>query len=420
MVNKQSEGPKLATSKKRLVSLDAYRGLIMVTLAFGGFGIAKTATLQLQENPGSWFWSGLKYQGSHVEWVGCSYWDMIQPSFMFMVGLSMAYSYVKRQGLGQSYQRMLGHAVARSFILIFLGIFLTSRGPLTNWSLMNVLTQMGLGYTFLFLLWQKTPRTQAITAGAILVSTWLLYILYPNSGLNIEEGSPEVGITSAWSQEHLESIEASWHKNANVGHALDTWLLNLLPEKALFTGKDSKQQRKQFVYNGGGYQTLNFIPSLATMLFGLMCGELLRSKRTGDLKLRILIVAGVLGIVVGWLLDATGICPLVKRIWTPSWALFSTGWCCLILAALYWLIDIRQYKRWAFPLVVVGMNSIAIYCMEMMLKSWVGKSLTIHLGDHLFLIGGKLYEPMFQATLTGLCFWIICWWMYRQKIFVRI
>jgi predicted acyltransferase len=107
-------------SKKRLVSLDAYWGLIMVTLAFAGFGIAKTATLQLQENPDSWFWSVLKYQGSHVEWVGCGYWDLIQPSFMFMVGLSMAYSYLKRKREGHSYRRMLDHAITRSFILIFL------------------------------------------------------------------------------------------------------------------------------------------------------------------------------------------------------------------------------------------------------------------------------------------------------------
>jgi len=407
-------------SKKRLVSLDAYRGLIMVTLAFGGFGIAKTAGLQLQENPDSWFWSVLKYQGSHVEWVGCGYWDLIQPSFMFMVGLSMAYSYLKRQREGHSYRRMLGHAITRSFILIFLGIFLTSRGPLTNWSMMNVLTQMGLGYTFLFLLWQKTVRTLAITAGTILLSTWLLYVLYPNSGLNIEQGAPEVKVTQAWSQDHLDGIDASWHKNANVAHDFDTWFLNILPGRALFTGEDSDQIRKTFVANSGGYQTLNFIPSLATMLFGLMCGELLRSKRTGSDKLKLLIVAGVSGLIVGWILNATGICPLVKRIWTPSWALFSTGWCCLILATLYWIIDIRQYKRWAFPLVVVGMNSIAIYCMEMMLKPWVAKSLTIHLGDRLFFIGGQLYEPIFQYTLTGLCFWLICWWMYRQKFFVRI
>jgi len=84
----------------RLLSLDVYRGLIMITLAFNGFGLARTASLHLQDNPDSWFWSFIRFHTTHVEWLGCSYWDLIQPSFMFMVGLSMAYSYVKRQRMG--------------------------------------------------------------------------------------------------------------------------------------------------------------------------------------------------------------------------------------------------------------------------------------------------------------------------------
>src|SRR5262249_43136578 len=123
-----------------------------------------------------------------------------------------------------------------------------------------------------------------------------------------------------------------------------------------------------FHYNEGGYQTINFIPSLVTMLFGLMCGELLRTNRSASEKLRILGIAAVAGLLVGQLLDFTGVCPLVKRIWTPSWALFSTGWCILILASLYAVIDVLGWKRWTFPLVVVGVNSIAIYCMSMTLK----------------------------------------------------
>ncbi|MDE0767993.1 MAG: hypothetical protein OSB19_06345 [Opitutaceae bacterium] len=410
------------TPKKseRLLSLDAYRGLIMVTLAFSGFGIARTAALQLKGNPDSWFWSIMNFQTSHAEWVGGGYWDMIQPSFMFMVGLSMAYSYVKRQREGQPYRRMLGHAVSRSLILILLGIFLTSHGPLTRWWMTNVLTQMGLGYAFLFLLWGRGFRFQSIAAGSILVFTWLLFVLYPNSGLDLEKGAPELKVSPAWAQEHLEGIDPSWHKNANVSHAFDTWFLNLLPKSAPFTGEGSPQVAKPFVVNGGGYHTLSFIPSLATMLFGLMCGELLRSKRSQEEKLKLLIIGGIGGIVVGWLLGVTGICPVVKRIWTPSWALYSTGWCMLILASLYWIIDMRQYRRWAFPLIVVGMNSIAIYSMDMLLKSWVAGNLKRHLGDGVFSLGGQMYAPMFQATLTGLVFWLICWWMYKQKLFVRI
>jgi len=412
----------LADSKKnvRLLSLDVYRGLIMVTLAFGGFGLARTASLHLAENPESGVWSFLQYQTTHVQWIGCSYWDLIQPSFMFMVGLSMAYSYVKRQREGHSYRRMLGHAMGRSLILIALGIFLTSGGPLTRWWFTNVLTQIGLGYTFLFLLWGRPIKTQAVVAGGGLVATWLVFVLYPSAGLNFGKGGPDVGVSPQWAQEHLVDVDPSWHKNANVGHALDAWALNLMPTRTLFAGEGSTEFRKPFTANPGGYQTLNFLPSLVTMLFGMMIGELLRSKREESAKLKLLLAAGVGGLVLGWVLGVTGVSPIVKRIWTPSWTLFSSGWCCLILATLYWVIDIKGYRRWTFPLVVVGMNSIAIYSMDLLLKPWVAKSLKIHLGDEIFLVAGPHYEPMLQATLTGLCLWTICWWMYRQKLFVRI
>ena len=384
----------------------------MITLAFSGLGLAKTAARHLESNPDSCFWGAIKYQFSHVQWAGCGYWDMIQPSFMFMVGVSMAYSYLRRQKEGHSYRRMLGHALTRSFILIFLGIFLVSHGPLTNWVFTNVLTQIGLGYTFLFLLWQRTTRTQSIAATTILVSTWLLFICCP--------GDPETGVKADWAAEHLDGILPLWHKNANVAHSFDTWLLNQLPERAPFTGDEAGQLRKPFTSNRGGYATLNFIPSIATMLFGLMCGELLRSQRAAKKKLQLLAFAGIGGLLSGWLLDALGICPIVKRIWTPAWTLFSTGWCCLILAALYGVIDVFNYRRWIYPLAVAGMNSIALYCMSMLLKPWTTKTLKTPLGDELFLLAGPLNEPFFQATLTGLCFWLVCWWMYRQNIFVKI
>ena len=91
-----------------------------------------------------------------------------------------------------------------------------------------------------------------------------------------------------------------------------------------------------------------------------------------------------------------------------------------VVAGLYWIIDMRQYRRWAFPLIDVGMNSIAIYRMGMLLKSWVIGSLKRHLGDGIFEIGGPMYVPMFQATLTGLVFRVVCFWLYKQKLFVRI
>ena len=411
----------------RLLSLDAYRGVIMITLAFSGFGLASTAGNHLKQNPDSPFWQAMQFQFSHVEWVGWGYWDLIQPSFMFMVGVSMAYSYVKRKRSGQSYGRMLFHAVWRSIVLILLGIFLISNwGGSTNWSLVNVLTQIGLGYTFLFLLCGGKLRTQAIAASVILVGTWLMYFFFHGPGIDPVTGTPEVGVTSEWAQAHLAEVGAAWHKNTNVGHHIDLWLLNLLPRVDAFS------------FNGGGYQTINFVPSLATMLFGLMCGELLRSDRSSGRKFLVLLLAGVGGLVLGLILDSTGLCPLVKRIWTPSWAIFSSGMCCLMLAVLYGVIDILRIRFWAFPLVVIGMNSIAVYCMYQLLRPWTANTLKTHFGQDLFKLklsvgdtihslvdpssqaAVNLYEPTIQTAVVGVMFWLVCWWMYRNKIFVRI
>jgi heparan-alpha-glucosaminide N-acetyltransferase len=404
---------------ERLLSLDVYRGLIMVTLAFSGFGLAQTATNHLREDPASEVWQFVRSQFEHVEWTGCGYWDLIQPSFMFMVGSAMAFSYAKRRRQGQTFLRMFGHALWRSIVLILLGIFLISNGRReTNWSLMNVLTQIGLGYTFLFLLWNCHFVLQFLAAAAILAGTWFLYTQYPDAGINLQSGNQKVGVSSAWAQKHLEGIPPAWHKNSNVGQRIDVELLNSLPRQTPFR------------YDAGGYQTINFLPSLATMLFGLMCGELLRSGGSPRTKLVLLFVAGLAGLAAGEALNRAGVCPLIKRIWTPSWALFSTGWCCLILGGLYALVDVLGYRRWAFPLTVVGVNSIAIYCMSMLLPSWAARTLQTHFGPDVFrqwrLPGTDLaitwgtYEPTVHAVAVGLMFWLFCCWMYRRKIFIRI
>ncbi len=387
---------------QRLLSLDAYRGLIMVTLAFTGFGLAGTAVRHLQKQPGDPLWQQVHHQFEHVEWGGCGYWDMIQPSFMFMVGVAMAFSYAKRRQLGQSYLGMLGHAMVRSLVLILLGVYFSGR-----WELMNVLTQIGLGYTFLFLLWGRSVRVQAAVAAGLLVGTWLLYMLYPTSGIDLARGAPEVGVSAEWAQKYLADVNPHWHKNANVGHAIDRVILNVLPNP------------DEFRFNRGGYQTINFVPSLATMLFGLMCGELLRTRRPHRDKLLILLGAGLAGLAVGFLLDITGVCPSIKRIWTPSWALFSTGWCCLILMSFYGIIDVIGLRGWAWPLVIVGVNSIAIYTMGQLLRGttirfWHG------VASPAFTAVGPLWEPMLECTLTGLLFWLACYWLYRQKIFIRV
>ncbi len=393
---------------ERLVSLDAYRGLTMLAMASGGLALHRVAEKMRTSGHDTPFWELVEYHFEHAQWVGCALWDLIQPSFMFMVGVAMAYSCASREAHGQSWGRMFRHALVRSFILTFLGVFLRSDGRTqTYFTFEDVLSQIGLGYTFLFLLWGRPRWLQWSAAFGILIGYWLLFLLWPLPAAEFDRAT--VGVTSDWFQQYgLDGIAAHWNKNTNPAAAFDQWFLNLFPRE------------KPFVYNGGGYLTLSFIPSLATMIFGLLCGELLRSERTPKAKFWWLVAAGLAGLASGQLLDATGLCPIVKRIWTPSWTLFSTGWTCLFLAAFYGVVDILKFRWWTFPLIVVGMNSITMYVLEELSHGWFDRTLQTHFGKQIFELLGNPWQPFLHRLWVLLAMWLFCWWLYRQRIFIRI
>lgn len=390
----------------RLRSIDAYRGLVMLAIASHGLGI-RAAAEHFPDRP---VWQTVAGQLEHVPWVGCAVWDMIQPSFMFIVGVAMAYSYARRRDRGDSYAALLRHALVRSVVLVAMGVFLASNwSTRTNWVFTNVLAQIGLGYTFLFLLWDRSPKAQITTAVAVLAGYWLWFALYPVPGPNVDYAA--VGLPGDW--QHLTGFAAHWGKNTNAAAAVDRWLLNLFP------------RAETFVFNRGGYQTLNFVPSLATMIFGLMAGELLRSDRKGWHKFCWLVAAGLVLLAVGNALNLTGICPVVKRIWTPSWALVAGGWTCLALAGFYGAVDLSG--RWGgvargavFPMVVVGMNSLLMYFMAQLIIGWTRRTLRIHLGPSYAEVFGLAYAPMVEAGCVVLVLWLICFWLYRQKVFLRV
>jgi predicted acyltransferase len=216
-----------------------------------------------------------------------------------------------------------------------------------------------------------------------------------------------VGVPANWPH-WLTGFEAHWNKNTNFAAAFDRWFLNLFPRE------------RTFAYNGGGYQTLSFIPTLGTMIMGLLAGNILRGQSTPARKVIALVGAGIGGLVLGYGLHYLGVCPLVKRIWTPSFALASGGWCFLILAALYQVIDIAKLRAWAFPLVVIGMNSIAIYVMDWTISGFVVETIKTHLGQDVFSVFGEAYESLVSGSAVLTVFWLILYWMYRRRIFLRI
>ena len=386
----------------RVVSVDAYRGLVMLLMMAEVLRLGRVA----RARPGSGFWSFLAHQQSHVEWIGCTLHDLIQPSFSFLVGVALPFSLARRAEEGQSPWRRTLHAFARALVLVLLGVFLRSTGSdRTNWTFEDTLTQIGLGYGFLYVLALQSRRVQWIALAAILLGYWLAFALYPLPGPDFDWAKAGVRPTDP---QVLSGFAAHWGKNINLAWAFDTWFLNLFPRKQPFT------------HNGGGYVTLSFIPTLGTMILGLLAGGVLRSEQRSTGKVRWLAAAGAIGLGAGWLAGAAGVCPVVKRIWTPSWVLFSGGWCFLLLVGFYAVVDMWGRRRWAFPLVVVGMNSIAAYLIAHLWEGFIEAALPRHFGRAWFSFGGKDYEPLILGAAVLMVEWLILWWMYRRKIFLRV
>jgi len=386
---------------ERLVALDAYRGAIVLLMASSGFGLPQVA----KSFPDSTLWNFLGHEFDHAAWTGCTLWDLIQPAFMFMVGVALPWSISNRQARGQSFGAMVGHALSRAFALVLLAVFLTSAwSKRTEWVFTNVLAQIGLGYPFLFLLAFTRPRTQWLAAAGILFGYWLAFVLHPLPATDFNWTS--VGVPVDWP--HLTGFGAHWEKNANFAATFDQWFLSLFPREA------------PFVFNAGGYQTLNFVPSLATMIFGMLAGQLLRSDLAITEKLKRLALAGIAGLALGQTLALAGLCPIVKRIWTPAWALYSGGLVTLLLAAFVAVIEWRGWKRWTFPLVVAGLNPITLYCMWQLLGGFIRENAKRHFGPHLFESLGASYAPILERAAVLLAFWLILLWMYRKRIFLRL
>jgi len=386
----------------RVASIDAFRGFVMFLM------LAESMRLWTLHTafPESRFWAIVAYNTTHVPWQGCSLHDLIQPAFSFLVGAALPFSIVSRQAKGETFGRLLAHAVWRSVALIFLGIFLRSlERPHTYWTFEDTLTQIGLGYTFLFLLAFASLRVQVVVFAAILIGFWTAFVIYPLPGPDFDY--TQVGVARGWP--HLYSgFLAHFNKNSNLSWAFDVWFLNLFPRESPFR------------FNGGGWSTLSFIPTLATMQLGLWTGQWLGQPRATLDKLKGLAVAGVALAVAGLAFDWAHVCPIIKRIWTSSYTLYSGGLVILMLAGFYALIEWRGWKAWSFPLLVIGANSIAVYVMSWTIEHFVVSALVRHLGAGLFSVFGPPFEPVLRGLGVLIVFWLILFWMYRKKIFLRI
>lgn len=347
----------------RLLSLDAYRGFIMILLCSEGFGLRSLA----QHRGFAW----LADQFRHVPWEGVVLWDLIQPAFLFMVGVAMPLALARRTAEGAGFGEVFRHVLWRTFALIALSqVLIVIQSGRLQFQLINVLSQIAFTYLLTFLILQLRFRWQAVAAVAMLAGHWALFALFP-------------GPAGAFSKE------------GNIGAVLDRAVLG---------------------YNYSGYYvTLNFLSSTVTTLLGAWTGRLALDARPHAWRMKILAAAAAAGLLGGLALEAFN--PMVKRLWTASFTLFSAGWVFLMLLGFYWLIEVRGRRGWAFPLMVAGMNSIFLYCLYMVLRGWMDQSLAVFTG-RFRLLGAA--GPVAQATLLVVVMWSACWWLYRRKIFFKL
>jgi heparan-alpha-glucosaminide N-acetyltransferase len=351
------------TGQRRYVALDAYRGFIMLILASEGLGFASLKNDPTWGRVASWF--------DHVPWEGAVFWDMIQPAFMFMVGVAMPFAMARRIENGATWTDNLRHVLSRSARLIILSQVLmwVSRGRITL-QLINVLSQIAFTYFLSFLIMRWKWRYQ-VAAGAGLLAFWTaLLFLFPGP-------------------------DGPFSKTNSVG---------LVVDRAIF----------HYDYDPA-YSTLNFIPSTVWTLSGVWVGRLLMTARSHAQKLRVLAAAMALAFLLGLTLRSW--IPMIKQLCTPSFIFYSLGWVLLMLIGFYWLIEVRGWRRVAFPLVVVGMNSIFIYSLSELLHGWLDRAVGVFTFHFTFL---GTFAPVAQSTAALLVMWYLCYWLYKQRIFIKL
>jgi predicted acyltransferase len=406
---------KKPTSTDRSLTLDAYRGFTMLLMVSAGLAMGHLLTAGLPDSPANRALLVAADQLRHRDWdmtfgdnagfpwwdttfhdgTGCTPWDLIQPSFMFIVGAAMPFAFARRRERGESWGRQFGHVVRRCLLLIAIGIFLDTFSERVLYvQFIRVLQQIAIGYFIAFLFLDRGPRVQAAAAAGLLAVHGLAYVGY---GM-INQAYPWV----------RKPDDLLWEQTNNVGWALETWVHQIVSLGGYYY--------TMMPLSRGHYVTINAVSSAATILLGVLAGELLRKDWPASRKLLLLTAAGVAGIALG--LALSPVIPVNKKIWSASFALFAGGCTFLLLAVFYAVIDVLQFRRWTFPLVVVGLNSIAIYVAAGTVGGDIKRACQAFLAVPLAEV--PLAAPIILAVLTLVGLWLFCYWLYRRRIFFKV
>jgi predicted acyltransferase len=359
--------------KQRFLSLDFFRGLTMFLLIG-----ESTLLYEHLRDPGlgGTILHAIGTQLDHHPWAGLRFWDLVQPFFMFIVGVALAFSVAKREERGDSRARITRHVVVRALVLLLLGWALYCIGPgRITFRFQNVLAQLGVTYPIAYFLMRRRPRAQIAWSLAFIILTEVIYRVFWVAGYN----QPFV-----------------------PDHNFGSWV------DMLISGELS----------AGHWVSFNAIPTAAHTIWGVLAGQWLMSGRPPRRKMAVLAGLGAAAVAGGFAL--TAVSPMIKRICTSSFVVASGGFCLLMLAFSYWLIDVRKFRKWATFLNIVGMNSLFIYLFtESGGTAWVLRLVRP------FTMGfaggtGALAAEICTSLAAWAILWSMCYWLYRRKILIRI
>ena len=359
---------------KRLFSLDVFRGLTMFLLVAEAAGFHHNFSELVEDNI---FFSSLAEQLHHHPWNGLRFWDLIQPFFMFIVGVAMPFSLRKRLATGTR-KMATRHILRRCFLLFAFGVLLHCvYSHALVWELWNVLVQLSFTILIAYAIMNLPHKTQIAFSVGLLLLTEILYRIYNPSD--------------------------PFNKGASFGSYTDM----------IFMGQ----------INEGGWVFVNFIPTAAHTIWGVICGQILLSGKSAKAKLSPFITWGCIILVLGYTLDLSGITPIIKRIATSSFTLASGGWCILGLALFYWWIDVREnHKKWLRIFSVVGTNSIFIYLLaETVGIQWFRDFGKIFTQGLLAPIGvPEAVIMVINALFVLFMFWYITYFLNEKKVYFKV
>jgi predicted acyltransferase len=368
----------LETPSRRVVSIDALRGFDMFWITGGGAFVS--GFLAWVGTPVAMMLAG---QLEHAPWTGFRFEDLISPLFLFIMGASMPFSLSRRLERGDSRRELYAHIFKRVLILYMLGLIYNGLLDFQFDKLRFAGVLPRIAWTYLFaalIVMNASVRKQAVWTAALLIGYWAAMTFIPVPGVGV----------------------GSFEPNANLADYLDRFLL--------------PGRHNSYGLNKGGdaLGVLSTIPAVASVLIGVLAGHRIRAAVSPNRTVREFITAGGVLLVIGLLWDLAF--PINKLLWTSSYVLFAGGWSLLLLALFYWIIDVRGYRAWAFPFVVIGMNAITIYVLhrfiyfESIAKIFVGGMIP-HMGS---------FGKPFLAFAVMLVEWLLLYFFYRRKLFLKV